>query len=475
MRKLFPTDEDTTKLSPMQKWHISKEDWDELLNKLSELAGDLREHISDFEDFKNAIREEFTSAIINATRANIDTADVESLVSEIISSKDVISESATIDQLTVNINANIQRLGADYARFQEAVISRGTIDELTSTNASFTTVTATQAEIDNYDITNLSATDADVTNLSAHQADLEMANVDDLISDNLIAADAQIKNIEAQNVATDKADITQLEYEFAINDDDAYQDITTAADPDGYVYVQLPPFENGVYYLHGVDTSNNDKLFTVELFNSIENRFLRWSDSDAHYLVECYNEIPRFVLKLNTRGKAIRLYHRADTRATIEPPTILSEYIEPSVTDNTYYQIKYKDGNKVWKPFDLMGDGSAVGILTLDQTNDFDEVKAQDQTQYDTSSDVTRNYYIPNQDVNKEAQVKFDNVQIGPTEEDDDGEMVFTKNAEIDNEGNISNEGYYKNKRLFVGALADYDASEMINGGIVITEGLLGD
>ena len=331
-----------------------------------------------------------------------------------------------INQLTVRIDGTIQSLNLlaeNLALYKEQVASSLNTEQITAINAAIQTLQATSANLGTVQVQNLATTvkatialleavTAKISSLEAQAAEItalvaNSANLDEATINTLTATTANItnwvlENISAQTIITNSAtfgsatvgtlradgtasiagnttiggtldvtgDVTGDDASFAsvssvenLVENITWKGQTTLVDEDHFI-LAVPHFENGQYY---IQLKNSDEPFvTIEIFNSVDNYFIRWSQQVIGNITNIYkdgtNENAVVYIEIdNPNEYALDIYY-GTTSATENLPGPAT-YTELPVVPLVEYPVTYKDGSKFFKNVDLAQHGSTVGTL----------------------------------------------------------------------------------------------------------------
>jgi hypothetical protein len=173
--------------------------------------------------------------------------------------------------------------------------------------------------------------------------------------------------------------------------------------------LEIPHFENGQYYLQLLQ--NDEPYITVEIYNSVDNYLVRWSQRDYNLLQNIYisgiGPSSKIYLEIENDDALSMVLKYATTSVTPNVQGPLSYNQLPITPDNTY-EVRYKDGSKFFKNVDLAQAGGTVGVLRTLTSDDYSA--ASEDVSYDTTEDTTVIVYKPNQSLNEEDDVKFHEV-----------------------------------------------------------------
>ena len=414
-----------------------------------------------------SINTELENETVNKTTGNFSNA----VSSPTMTTNDLTATNATI------VNGEIAHIDATDIDADVADIGR-----LEATSSVTTNATVTNATINTADISTANITDANVTNWSIENFTAEDATVDDLVVNNSVSADvANIPTVNATDIDTVTLDATTvngttvnatdltatygnvstlenqiLKNEF-ITHEDYYIDINQVLSDTDFVVIELPKIQTGDYrvtYKQLVDGYPALTQFSLTLNETDDNQWFSYSRApNQKYMDEIAIKDGKLYIKTWFTG---RLYFHSDTLANVTSPKIYSDWpIDTTDLDYPLFSASRAKATVYTHYVNLGMDADSYGsaVLTINPTSDYEDCAEQAETapeiQYDPNTDTQIYLYVPNQDVNKEADVEFENAKINDT-------LTIPENAAIDIEDMADNQ--YITKRD--GATAYRDISD---------------
>ena len=403
MREIFP-DKNYTNLAGENNNLATKDDLIPIVNQLNETKQALEVFESQFDEYKegqetsintsalNAVTAAITT--INATLANLESSEVGNLT--VNSLAQLASLSAQIATITstlsaMNIESSLletQTLTADSASINELEAHILSVDNWNAENITIDNLTASQK----IETSQLEASSAELGTVEASSLALS-GNAN--ITGNIEAADATFDGVSADEISTENI---------------VWKGSVSLSDVESF-YLEIPHFENGQYYIQLLD--NTTPFVTMEIFNSVDNYFVRWSQGSLGYIENIYKqgtgENSQIYIQLNnSSGNALTVKYATTsiTPNVAGPESYTSQPVEEWTVE---YPVTYKDGSKFFKNVDLANQGSTVGtlrILTSDVYN-----SASTDSSYDTTEDIEVTVYKPDQSLNEEDDVIFNKVK----------------------------------------------------------------
>ena len=376
-----------------------------VLSEIQALNDRLTATINYIDEYKAANSNGIKTITLDAQNIKASNAKISSLLEAV----EANITNGNFTTITVNELANIKKAVAEVIQITDSLITK---------NATVETASIGTATILDADISNLKAKTIEIENwlIGTFTVDTLKANVQietpllraaNVTSDTVSATDTTTEKLKATNATINKETVKESDITTLKTSNIVWQQYQTIVNPDEF-YIQVPKFINGTYFLAAIDDTNT-VCFTIEIQNSINNYYVSWSKTQPGFLEKFYidktNKTSQIYFKANTLGKSLTLKYAS---IGLENVTAPHEYDVLPINPETEYDIVYADGHKYWNPVDLFNDGTAVGTLTLlPQTW---EMSSNEGINYDTGTNVQFNVYRPNQDLNKEAVVEFNNV-----------------------------------------------------------------
>ena len=376
-----------------------------VLSEIQALNDKLTATINYIDEYKEANSNGIKTITLDAQNIKASNAKISSLLEAV----EANITDADFTTITVNELANIKKVVAEVIQITDSLITK---------NATVETASIGTATILDADISNLKAKTIEIENwlIETFTVDTLKANVQietpllkatNVTSDTVSATDTTTERLETTTATVNKETVKESDITTLKTSNIVWQQYQTIVNPDEF-YIQVPKFINGAYFLAAIDDTNT-VCFTIEIQNSINNYYVSWSKTQPGFLSKFYidktDKTSQIYFKANTLGKSLTLKYAS---VGLENVTAPQEYDVLPINPETEYDIVYADGHKYWNPVDLFNDGSAVGTLTLlPQTW---KMSSNEGVNYDTVTNVQFNVYRPNQDLNKEASVEFNNV-----------------------------------------------------------------
>ena len=405
MRELFPATCNKNGITPNDNDVVTQEQLLAVLSEIQALNDRLTSTINYIDEYKEANSNGIKTITLEAENIKASNAKI----SRLLEAVEVNITNGDFKTITVEELANIKKVVAEVIQITDSLITK---------NATVETANIGTATILDADISNLKAKTIEIENwlIKIFTVDTLKANVQietpllraaNVISDTVSATDTTTEKLEVTNATINKETVKESGITTLKASNIVWQQYQTIVNPDEF-FIQVPKFINGAYFLAAIDDTNT-VCFTIEIQNSINNYYVSWSKTQPGFLEKFYidktDKTSQIYFKASTLGKSLTLKYASVGLENVAAP---HEYDVLPINPETEYDIVYADGHKYWNPVDLFNDGTAVGTLTLlPQTW---EMSNTEGINYDTVTNVQFNVYRPNQDLNKEASVEFNNV-----------------------------------------------------------------
>lgn len=403
MRKLYPDNQQTQEIFNRDDNKATKQDIQDLSLQIAETNQTLQNTINALSTLSDSLAQSLNTNEINAVNASINMLQAAS----------ANLASANIGNLTVEEVATLNELTANVATFAEG-ITAGRVNvpggDVTAERGTFQELSVWSADIANFTIDHFTAEDFRVSNDLTVDGDTTTSDLE--VTDTATIKDANITNADIDEADIDRANITEANVDLLKADEIAIENIHwkayqvyTADSPK--LFMVLPHFENGIYFLRAKD-GNQNTLFTVEVHNSIDNLFARWSQKELNWVYK--------ISKVGTGAstQCMLEVHNIDNVAfNLEYATICATPNVPAPTTyttqpypgNPMYKVSHQDGNKFFQNVDLANEGTTGAGLTMYATSNWE--LATTYYNYDGTMGVMSYNYLPNQSLNTSDNVEF--------------------------------------------------------------------
>ena len=415
MRKLYPDNEKTQEIYNQDDNKATKQDIQDLSNQI-EAVDDKVDNVADnLSNLQTGLAQAVNTNVINANEANIagtvnatdvnttnvdttnidaDNADVDNLQAD-----SATIASATVGDLTVNDSLNTGTLNTG------DINSSGNIStpngSVTADQGHFGLVVTQGLQVQNYTAESIDGQFMSATN--AHFGDLA------------VNGEATIKELEAQEAAIDGLETEEID----IRNISWTRGIDWTHWSDGTNVIYLPHFENGTYHIQ-IRTANDVPVLTMEISNSVDNYFVRWSQDKIGRLLrirqihEGEASFIEFDVNKDSNERWDCYYSTVCQTRNVDAPM---RKFNPSTEDVVArYKVEYLNGSKFFKLVDLANDSSSGARLVKTATSERD-LATQHYT-YDGTTVVHDYDYLPDQSLNKTDDVEFYGLQVHDFETD---------------------------------------------------------
>lgn len=403
MRNIFSDKEQTNNLFNQEKNMATKQDIQDLSNQISAISASLDSVSENLSQYITSMGKNITTGQINALQAAI----------SILEATNAKLTTANITSLTVSGMSSLANLTADLATISSDLKVGGNVTvtgDIKASNATFEEITATTANIANWTVENLTANKITTTEIEAGS----IKSNGTISANNIESTTATIGNLSGNEITADKVTVSnELSSALGTFDEVKVENIHWKESVDypntTEVYLTVPHFENGTYYLRANGPTKT--LFTVEIQNSVDNFFVRWSQNLVGYIATMYKtgDGPNAQICVhikNLENVAFSLEY-ATICATPNVSAPVGSVNPPSVY-GTRYPVIYKDGNKFFRLVDLANQGSDSHILSKVSTNVYDDATLT--YTFDGTENVIYYDYIPDQSLNKNDNVQFNKI-----------------------------------------------------------------
>ena len=402
MRNIFPNQEQTNNLFNQEKDVATKQDIQDLSNQIMAISNSLTNTSERLAQYIASMGENISTGQINAMQA----------VVSVLEATNATLTSADITSLTVSGITALNSLTADLATISSDLTVGGNVTvtgDVKGANALFDEITATTANIANWTVENLTVNKVNAKEIEADDIksngnvisvhiDSSTANIDNIAS-NAITAD----NIAVNGEVTAKAGM----FDEAKVGNIHWLESVDYTDTD--VYLTLPHYENGTYYLRARVT--NKTLFTIEVFNSVDNYFVKWSQDVGGNIAEMFKlgdgENSQLCIHIKV-NEAFKLeYATVCATPNVSAP---SGSVNPPEKWETRYPVVFQHGCKFFRLVDLANQGSEAHVLSKRTTSVYAD--ATPSYDFDGTSNVMNYDYLPDQSLNTNDDVSFHAIHV---------------------------------------------------------------
>ena len=400
MRNIFPNQKQTNNLFNKEKDIATKQDIQDLSNQIIAISNSLTNTSEKLANYIASMGENITTGQINAMQAAISKLEA----------TNATLTSANITSLNVSGITALNSLTADLATIASDLTVGGSLNvsgDVKGANALFDEITATTANIANWVVENLTANKIKATEI---EADSIKSN-GNVTASNIDSSTADIGTLHSSAITADNIAINgELAAKLGKFDEAKVGNIhwlESVDYTDTDVYLTLPHYENGTYYLRA--TGTNKTLFTIESFNSVDNFFVKWSQNVGGTIAE--------MLKLgNDENSQLCIHIKANEAFKLEYATVCATpnvsapngSVNPPEKWETRYLVVYQHGCKFFRLVDLAHQGSESHVLSKRVTSVYAD--ATPSYDFDNTSNVMNYDYLPDQSLNTDDDVNFHEV-----------------------------------------------------------------
>ena len=402
MRNIFPNQEQTNNLFNQEKDVATKQDIQDLSNQIIAISDSLKNTSEKLNKYIASMGENITTGQINAMRAVISVLEATSAT----------LTSADITSLTVSGITTLNSLTANLATISSDLTVGGNVTvtgDVKGANATFDEITATTANIVNWAVENLTVNKVNATEIEAD--DIKVNN--SILTGHIDSATANIGTLHSSSITTDALAVNgEIAAKAGMFDEAKVGNIhwlESVDYTDTDVYLTLPHYENGTYYLRARGT--NKTLFTIEVFNSVDNYFVKWSQSVGGNIAEMFKlgdgENSQLCIHIKV-NEAFKLeYATVCATPNVSAP---SGSVNPPESWETRYPVVFQHGCKFFRLVDLANQGSEAHVLSKRTTKVYAD--ATQSYDFDGTSNITNYDYLPDQSLNTNDDVNFHTVHV---------------------------------------------------------------
>ena len=400
MRNIFPNQEQTNNLFNQEKDVATKQDIQDLSNQIIAISDSLTNTSEKLSQYIASMGENITTGQINAVQAAISTLEA----------TNATLTSANITSLTVSGITALATLTADLATISSDLTVGGNVTvtgDVKGANATFEEITATTANIANWTVENLTVNKVNAKEIEAD--DIKVNN--SILTGHIDSSTAEIGTLHSSAITTDEIAVNgEIAAKAGMFDEAKVGNIhwlESVDYTDTNVYLTLPHYENGTYYLRARGT--NKTLFTIEVFNSVDNYFVKWSQAVGGNIAEMFKlgdgENSQLCIHIKV-NEAFKLeYATVCATPNVSAP---NGSVNPPEKYETRYPVVFQHGCKFFRLVDLANQGSEAHVLSKRTTNVYAD--ATQSYDFDGTSNITNYDYLPDQSLNTNDDVNFHEV-----------------------------------------------------------------
>lgn len=402
MRNIFPNQEQTNNLFNQEKDVATKQDIQDLSNQIIAISNSLTNTSEKLSQYIASMGENITTGQINAMRAVI----------SVLEATNATLTSANITSLTVSGITALNSLTADLATIASDLTVGGNLTvtgDVKGANATFDEITVATANIINWSVENLTVNKVNAKEIEAD----DIKSNGNVIAGNIDSTTANIDNISSKAITSDAIAVNgEVVAKAGMFDEAKVGNIhwlESVDYTDTEVYLTLPHYENGTYYLRARGT--NKTLFSIEAFNSVDNYFVKWSQAVGGNIAEMFklgdDENSQLCIHIKV-NEAFKLeYATICATPNVSAP---NGSVNPPASYETRYPVVFQHGCKFFRLVDLANQGSEAHVLSKRTTSVYAD--ATQSYDFDGTSNITNYDYLPDQSLNTNDDVKFHTVHV---------------------------------------------------------------
>ena len=402
MRNIFPNQEQTNNLFNQEKDVATKQDIQDLSNQIIAISDSLTNTSERLAQYIASMGENISTGQINAVQAAISTLEATTAT----------LTSANITSLNVSGITALATLTADLATIASDMTVGGNLDvtgNVKGANATFDEITATTANIANWAVENLTVNKVNAKEIEAD----DIKSNGNVIAGNIDSTTANIDNIASNAITADNIAVNgEIAAKAGMFDEVKVGNIhwlESVDYTDTDVYLTLPHYENGTYYLRARGTDKT--LFTIEVFNSVDNYFVKWSQAVGGNIAEMFKlgdgENSQLCIHIKVNESFKLEYATVCATPNVSAP---SGSVNPPEKWETRYPVVFQHGCKFFRLVDLANQGSEAHVLSKRTTKVYAD--ATQSYDFDGTSNITNYDYLPDQSLNTDDDVNFHTVHV---------------------------------------------------------------
>ena len=400
MRSIFPNQEQTNNLFNQEKDVATKQDIQDLSNQIIAISDSLTNTSERLAQYIASMGENITTGQINAMQAVI----------SVLEATNATLTSANITSLTVSGITALNSLTADLATIASDMTIGGNVTvtgDVKGANATFDEITATTANIANWAVENLTVNKVNAKEIEAD----DIKSNGNVIAGNVDSTTANIDNIASNAITADNIAVNgEIAAKAGMFDEVKVGNIhwlESVDYTDTDVYLTLPHYENGTYYLRARGTDKT--LFTIESFNSVDNYFVKWSQVVGGTIAEMFKlgegENSQLCIHIKVNESFKLEYATVCATPNVSAP---NGSVNPPEKWETRYPVVFQHGCKFFRLVDLANQGSEAHVLSKRVTSVYAD--ATQSYDFDNTSNVMNYDYLPDQSLNTDDDVNFHEV-----------------------------------------------------------------
>ena len=402
MRNIFPNQEQTNNLFNQEKDVATKQDIQDLSSQIMVISDSLTNTSEKLSQYIASMGENITTGQINAMQAII----------SVLEATNATLTSANITSLNVSGITALNTLTADLATIASDMTVGGNVTvtgDVKGANALFDKITATTANIANWAVENLTVNKVNAKEIEAD--DIKVNN--SVLTGHIDSSTADIGTLHSSAITSDAVAVNgELDAKLGKFDEAQVGNIhwlESVDYTDTDVYLTLPHYENGTYYLRARGT--NKTLFTIEVFNSVDNYFVKWSQDVGGNIAEMFKlgdgENSQLCIHIKV-NEAFKLeYATVCATPNVSAP---SGSVNAPAKWETRYPVVFQHGCKFFRLVDLANQGSEAHVLSKRTTSVYAD--ATQSYDFDGTSNITDYDYLPDQSLNTNDDVNFHTVHV---------------------------------------------------------------
>lgn len=381
------------------------------INNLRECLGETNKKVDDLKATQEGYSKSITTSLINGElKGNVEgsSGKIQNIESETITSNNIESNSLKTNNLN-SPSGNVTALHSNAITSNTITSNVAIVDELE----------ANSADIVNWNVEELNANYIEASDVVSSDINSSYINNSEKITTNNLAVNkidnGEINSVSSNNTflsssnavldTIENGDISTSSISFEKN----YVVVETPVSDTNFNIIKIPKVKTGYYKIEYRSLDNATLYFSLIVNNTSDNIYFSYSRGDLQkYLDQVVITNDELYVKTWFGGN---LYWQSSTLNNNVAPMSFSDWpIDLDKIDYPIFETKRRQATVYTSYVNLNMDSSSIGsaLFRFVETNEYkDAITSYNEYAYDPNNDVDVVSYVPNQDVNKEAEVNF--------------------------------------------------------------------
>ncbi len=381
------------------------------INNLRECLGETNKKVDDLKATQDGYSKSIDTQLIKGElKGNVegDSGKIQNIESETITSNNIESNSLKTNNFN-SPSGNVTALHSNAITSNTITSNVAIVDELE----------ANSADIVNWNVEELNANYIEASDVTSSDINSSYINNSEKITTNNLAVNkidnGEINSVSSNNTflsssnavldTIENGDISTSSISFEKN----YVVVETPVSDTNFNIIKIPKVKTGYYKVEYRSLDNATLYFSLIVNNTSDNIYFSYSRGDLQkYLDQVVITNDELYAKTWFGGN---LYWQSSTLNNNVAPMSFSDWpIDLDKIDYPIFETKRRQATVYTSYVNLNMDSSSIGsaLFRFVETNDYkDAATSYNEYAYDPNNDVDVVNYVPNQDVNKEAEVNF--------------------------------------------------------------------